>query len=61
MTNLKLDRNKYEALRSLLAELEDIEDTKDYDGNPERFMVIGTISRDSMELLRAFVGLDKLL
>jgi hypothetical protein len=56
MQNLSLDRNHYEALHSLLAELEDIE--APVEELPDKVIVSGKLTKDNINLLRDFCGME---
>lgn len=59
MPDTTLNRTQYEALKSLLADLEDIEDLGAR-VTASRYNLAGSISKDNMNELRKFVELDEL-
>jgi hypothetical protein len=57
MPNITLNRNQYEALRSLLDELDNIEDFHSLT-NANRINVDGSLAKDNINELRLIVGLE---
>jgi hypothetical protein len=55
---ITLDRNQYEALRSLLSELDDIEALQMT--SKEQFAVCGLLSKDNINDLRKMMDLEEL-